>query len=105
MTMFPYIGAVAVRLQLAMAFNSKRLLWGKFTAIAVGGPQSFLISDVHGHQCTGFSVAVFRHQEGAGSPLVPVIFYICPETLLREACGNVFVAIVCWGHTDTARSG
>ena len=103
--MFPYIGAVAVRLQLAMAFNSKRLLWGKFTAIAVGGTQSCQISDEHGHVSTGGSVSCFRHQGGVGSLLATAVFDRCPETPRREACGNVFAAIVCWGHTDTAQSG
>jgi len=35
MIMVPYIDAVAVRLELAMAFNAKRLLCGELTAIAV----------------------------------------------------------------------
>ena len=44
MIMFPYIDAVAVRLELTMAFNAKRHLCGELTAIAVYQIKSFLMS-------------------------------------------------------------
>ena len=47
----------------------------------------------------------FRYQRGVGSLLAIAVFDRCLETPLREACGNVFAAIVFWGHTDTAQSG
>ena len=105
MTIFPYIGAVAVLNELTLVFSSRRLLCVKLTAFAVYETKSCLICDVHGHVSTGGSVSCFRHQRGAGSLLATVIFDRCLEIPLREACGNVFAAIECWGHTDTAQSG
>ena len=65
MTMFPYIGAAAVRHELTLAFNAKRLVWGKRTTIAVYETKSCRISDVYGHLCTGSGV-VFQASERCG---------------------------------------